>query len=189
MSNLIFGSKGVINDETEMILMREVAILTAIILFCHTISGQEIVDQPRITYPAEEIRRYILHRPSCSRVKYSDLKFIVPIPCFLNLELSRIAFIELVNDRNAPVLRKKILLEHGAGEGEFVLPDDLASGIYTVLTYTNWLKNFGETSFNRENIVIVNPDQQGYPFLIPAMASGIFGPFPKPQRTSAQILP
>jgi hypothetical protein len=74
-----------------------------------------------------------------------------------------VAFIELVSDRNTSVLRKKILLEQGAGGGEFLLPDDMASGIYTVLIYTNWLKNFGESSFHRKNIVVINPDQQTVP--------------------------
>jgi len=138
--------------------MKKAVTLIAIIFFCHTICGQVIASQPELNYPAEEIMVH-LSKTCLFPGEVVGFKIYCTSPLFPNLELSRLAFIELVSDRNASILRKKILLEHGTGGGEFVLPDDLSSGIYTVLTYTNWLKNFGEESFSRKNILIVNPDQ------------------------------
>ena len=132
--------------------------LIAIILFCSTIYGQEIVSQSELNYPPENIEVH-LSQTCLFPGEVMGFKIYCTNPLFPELELSRMAFIELVSDRNASILRKKILLVHGAGGGVFNLPDDLSSGIYTVLTYTNWLKNFGEGSFNRQRVMIINPDQ------------------------------
>jgi hypothetical protein len=72
-------------------------------------------------------------------------------------DLSTLAFIELVSSENTSIIRKKILLNHGEGTGTFEIPADISSGIYYVLGYTNWMKNFGEDAFFRKEIVILNP--------------------------------
>jgi len=138
--------------------MKKTANLIASIVFCHFIYGQETVNQSELNYPAEDIEVH-LTQTCLFPGEVMGFKIYCTNPLFPELELSRMAFIELVSDRNASILRKKILLEHGAGGGEFILPDDLSSGIYSVLTYTNWLKNFGEESFNRQSVMIINPDQ------------------------------
>ena len=55
---------------------------------------------------------------------------------------SRIAYFEVLNSENRPVVQKRILLEKGFGPGQIVLPDSLSNGIYTIRVYTNWMKNF-----------------------------------------------
>ena len=55
---------------------------------------------------------------------------------------SSIAYLEILNFDNRPVIRKRVKLENGCGEGQVVLPDTLSSGIYTIRAYTNWMKNF-----------------------------------------------
>lgn len=55
---------------------------------------------------------------------------------------SRIAYFEILNPENKPVVQKRIGLEQGFGQGQIVLPDTLSSGIYTLRSYTNWMKNF-----------------------------------------------
>jgi hypothetical protein len=145
-------------NQTSRYYMKETILLAAIILFCLTISGQESDDQSVAQYPAEEIQVH-LTQTFLFPGEVLGFRIYCTNPMYPELELSRIAFVELVSDRNTSVLRKKILLEHGSGGGELILPDDLNSGIYTVLAYTNWLKNFGEESFHRQNIMIINPDQ------------------------------
>ncbi len=137
--------------------MKEVLILLAILLFYQPIYG-ESDDLSVIQYPAEEIQVH-LTQTILFPGEVLGFKIYCTNPRFAELELSRIVFIELVSDRNTSVLRKKILLEQGAGGGVFTLPYNLNSGMYTVLAYTNWLKNFGEESFYRQNILIINPEQ------------------------------
>lgn len=55
---------------------------------------------------------------------------------------SKIAYFELLNSANRPVIQKKILLDGGFGPGQIVLPDTLSTGIYTIRAYTSWMKNF-----------------------------------------------
>jgi len=74
-------------------------------------------------------------------------------------EISCLAFIELVSGENTSVIRKKISLVKGEGSGEFEIPANLPTGLYYIVVYTNWMKNFGETSFFIKGIVIVNPYQ------------------------------
>jgi len=72
--------------------------------------------------------------------------------------LSSLAFIELVSSENSSILRKKILLNRGEGMGEFQIPDNLPTGLYYFMAYTNWMKNFGEASFFKKEMIIINPN-------------------------------
>lgn len=137
--------------------LKEALILMALILFYPALSGQQTTSRQDIAYPAEEIRVH-LSQTCLFPGEVMAFKIYCTNPLFPALEISRMAFIEVVSDRNTSMLRKKILLENGTGGGEFIMPVDMNSGIYTVLTYTNWLKNFGEDCFDRQNIVILNPD-------------------------------
>ena len=145
-------------NERSRYFMKDVVMLAGIILFCYAVSGQAKYDEQGIRYPAEEIQIHLTHTYLFPG-EVLGFKIYCTNPLFPELELSRIAFIELVSDRNTSVLRKKILLEQGTGGGEFTLPDNLDSGLYTVMAYTNWLKNFGEGSFHMQHILIINPEQ------------------------------
>ncbi|TAL60331.1 MAG: hypothetical protein EPN88_16135 [Bacteroidetes bacterium] len=54
----------------------------------------------------------------------------------------KIAYFELLNPENQPVIQKRILIDKGFGAGQILLPDSLSSGTYTIRAYTNWMKNF-----------------------------------------------
>lgn len=56
--------------------------------------------------------------------------------------LSKIAYVELLNYDNRPVIRKRIYLGNGSGPGQIELPDTLSPGAYTIRAYTGWMKNF-----------------------------------------------
>ncbi|WP_346857111.1 hypothetical protein [uncultured Draconibacterium sp.] len=73
--------------------------------------------------------------------------------------ISNLAFVEFVSDKNQSLVRKKILLEAGVGTSSITIPDTLSTGIYHLLVYTNWAKNFGENAFASSKIMVVNPSQ------------------------------
>ena len=81
-------------------------------------------------------------------------------PLSPRIELSRMAYIELVNPGNASILRKKILLTGGEGTGEFVLPGDVPTGVYYIMAYTNLMKNAGEAKFFKSFLTVINPDEK-----------------------------
>ncbi len=74
-------------------------------------------------------------------------------------DLSKVVFIELINNQNKTVIRKIAKISRGNGYGKIHLPDSLSSGGYMLRCYTNWMKNFGVSTFCTKEIVIINPSQ------------------------------
>jgi hypothetical protein len=72
------------------------------------------------------------------------------------LDLSKIAYVEILNSEGKPVLQGKIALQNGIGTGSFFIPLSLPSGAYKIRAYTNWMKNNGPDFFFDKDIMIVN---------------------------------
>ena len=72
------------------------------------------------------------------------------------LGISRIAYVEVLDRDNRPVMQGKIALENGFGEGAFTVPPSAASGSYLLRAYTSWMKNFGPETFFEQPVTIVN---------------------------------
>ena len=70
---------------------------------------------------------------------------------------SRLAYFELLNPDNFPVVQKRIIIQDGYGPGNVLLPDTLSSGTYTLRVYTNWMKNFLPVNSFMKNINVYNP--------------------------------
>ncbi|MGZ8541931.1 MAG: hypothetical protein ACXWV6_14860, partial [Chitinophagaceae bacterium] len=72
------------------------------------------------------------------------------------IAISKIAYVELLNNEQKPILQAKIELRDGTGNGSFTLPFSLNSGIYTLRAYTNWMKNYSPDLFFETRLTIVN---------------------------------
>lgn len=68
----------------------------------------------------------------------------------------KIAYIEILNAENRPVVQKRILLENGTGPGQISLPDTLSSGTYTLRAYSSHMKNFMPENCYMEELTIFN---------------------------------
>lgn len=132
--------------------------ITAVILFRNGLFGQD-AQKLSVGNCPEEIMQVHISQQSVFPGELLWFKVYCSSALFPKEELSSLAFIELVSSENTSILRKKILLQHGEGLGEFEIPGNLPTGLYYVLTYTNWMKNFGEASFSRKELIIVNPFQ------------------------------
>lgn len=55
---------------------------------------------------------------------------------------SNLAYVEVLNSENRPVMQKRIRLEEGCGPGEANLPDTLSSGSYLLRAYTGAMKYY-----------------------------------------------
>ena len=73
------------------------------------------------------------------------------------LNLSKVAYVEILDNANTPVLQAKIALNNGTGNGSFLLPQSLNTGNYTVRAYTNWMKNFAPEFYFSQAVSIINP--------------------------------
>jgi hypothetical protein len=74
-------------------------------------------------------------------------------------QLSGIAYVELVDADAQPVYRSKVIVENAEAKGSVFIVDNITSGTYTLVAYTNWMKNFGPDVFVRKPIQIVNPSK------------------------------
>ncbi|HTQ63270.1 MAG TPA: hypothetical protein VMI12_00655 [Puia sp.] len=72
------------------------------------------------------------------------------------LDLSKIAYLEIISKDQKPVLQAKIAMKEGSGKGSFFIPLSIQSGNYKLRAYTNWMKNFSPDFYFEKNITIVN---------------------------------
>lgn len=74
----------------------------------------------------------------------------------LPLDLSKVAYVEVLNKDHRPVLQGKVALDSGSGAGSFQLPYSINSGNFILRAYTNWMKNESADFFFEKTITIVN---------------------------------
>ena len=72
------------------------------------------------------------------------------------LGVSKVAYVEVLDKNNKPVLQAKVALKDGAGNGSLQLPVTLGSGKYLLRTYTRWMKNFSAAYFFEKPITVIN---------------------------------
>ncbi len=73
--------------------------------------------------------------------------------------ISKIAYVELINENKTPVFRHKVKLDDGLGQGDFFLPVSVPSGNYKLIGYTQWMLNSKQNIFFQDDISILNPYQ------------------------------
>ncbi|WP_244160746.1 hypothetical protein [Flavobacterium defluvii] len=71
--------------------------------------------------------------------------------------ISKVAYVELVDDSKKSVFKTKISLENASGQGDYFIPTTLKSGSYKLIGYTNWMLNKPVSELFQLNINIVNP--------------------------------
>ncbi len=72
-------------------------------------------------------------------------------------DVSKIAYLKLVNQDREVVLEQKIKLTNGMGDSNFFIPSSIPSGNYKLLAYTQWMLNNGKDYYYSEDITILNP--------------------------------
>ncbi|MBN2743585.1 MAG: hypothetical protein JXR39_06795 [Marinilabiliaceae bacterium] len=75
----------------------------------------------------------------------------------------RVAYVELADAHETPLIRQMIRMEKGIGQGSMLIPENLTAGTYTIRGYTNWMRNAGSDFFFRNTLAIVRPDTTNAP--------------------------
>lgn len=73
--------------------------------------------------------------------------------------ISKIAYVELIDQNKQTISTSKIYLENGAGQGDYFIPTTLRTGNYKLVAYTKWTLNHPLTNTFSTDIVIINPFQ------------------------------
>jgi len=71
-------------------------------------------------------------------------------------DMSKVAYVELLDKDNKPAMQAKVALENGYGNGSLYIPSSLSAGHYTLRAYTQWMKNFSVDYFFEQPLAIVN---------------------------------
>jgi hypothetical protein len=71
--------------------------------------------------------------------------------------LSKVIYLELVSKDKTSVLKTKIAMTGGHGDGSLFLPASIASGNYVLIAYSHWMRNFSPEAYFHLPITIVNP--------------------------------
>lgn len=95
------------------------------------------------------------------------------------LQLSKIAYVEIINEKNEPVSQSKVSLRPGESDGSFYLPVSLNTGNYILRAYTSWMRNFSEEYFFEKKITIVNTLKEAEPTSIKDTTTATIGFFPE----------
>ena len=81
-------------------------------------------------------------------------------------DMSKVAYVEVLDKENNPVVQTKILLEKGLGDGSILIPASMESGNYTFRGYTSWMKNFTPSLYFETPLTIVNTFRNLDPALV-----------------------
>jgi hypothetical protein len=76
-------------------------------------------------------------------------------------DVSKVAYVEIINAANKPVLQAKISLDNGSGNGSFIIPSYISSGNYVLRAYTKWMENFTADYFFQKPVTIINTLKTG----------------------------
>ena len=136
------------------------------LLFLQGINGQipnnitDYLSQRLVRYcksvPREEI---FIHSDRQEYISGEDIWFniyLIDRQSFKPSLDSKIAYFELLNPENQPIVQKRIWLDGGFGPGQITLPDTLSTGTYTIRAYTSWMKNFLPVNCFMKEIKIYN---------------------------------
>ncbi len=72
-------------------------------------------------------------------------------------DISMVAYIEVLDRNNTPVLNTKIKMTNGKGSGSLFMPTSLSTDNYVIRAYTRWMRNFSPEFYFHKIIGVVNP--------------------------------
>jgi hypothetical protein len=72
------------------------------------------------------------------------------------LDVSKVVYVDVVDNAQNAILQAKISLKNGSGNGSFPIPVTVLNGNYKLRAYTNWMKNFGPDYFFEKQITVIN---------------------------------
>ncbi len=80
---------------------------------------------------------------------------------FSNETVSKVTYFELFNDEKKPVIQKKIRIIKGKSSSYIQIPENIETGVYNLVAYTQFMKNYKGFKSNRISLIIINPSKKG----------------------------
>lgn len=73
------------------------------------------------------------------------------------LNLSKVVYIDILDNNQNPVTQTKVEIKNGIGDGSIYMPVTISNGNYKFRAYTNWMKNFKPDFYFEKMITLINP--------------------------------
>lgn len=73
------------------------------------------------------------------------------------LNLSKVAYVDIIDNNQVPVVQAKVALSRGSGHGSLYIPVTVSNGNYRLRAYTSWMKNFSPEFYFQKIITLINP--------------------------------
>lgn len=73
------------------------------------------------------------------------------------LDMSKVAYVEIVDEHNTSMVQAKVSLDKGVGHTALFIPSTLNSGNYTFRAYTRWMMNYPPELYFSKTITVINP--------------------------------
>ncbi|UZO79789.1 hypothetical protein NBT05_12605 [Aquimarina sp. ERC-38] len=103
--------------------------------------------------------------------------------------LSKIAYVELINEDKSILFTQKIKMNNGVGQGDYFIPTSIPSGNYKIIGFTQLSKNFGMDFLFQNDITIINPYQGNQNSLIAKDRDTLNTPIIKGESSTSKELP
>ncbi len=101
-----------------------------------------IIDTDREVYIAGEKVHFKLSLFQDQSFKYSGL--------------SKYAYVMLVNESGQNLISFQVSLSNVMYYSNFLLPDTLRTGVYRLIAFTNWMRNFSQNNYAFRNLIVAN---------------------------------
>lgn len=125
------------------------------------VTGESLIRQQFKSYSDQAVQEKIyLHTDRTFYLPGETIWFkayVVEGSSMRKLDLSKVAYLEIVDKENQPIVQTKFQLNRGTGNGSIMVPVSAISGSYRIRCYTNWMKNFDSDYFFEAALKIVNP--------------------------------
>ena len=113
-------------------------------------------DRYRTTFPQEKLYVHLAQEFYLTGETVWFKIYYVDGALHHSMDLSKVAYVEILDNNNQPLLQTKVALKDGKGDGSLFLPASINSGNYHVRAYTQWMRNFSPEFFFHKTISIVN---------------------------------
>ena len=74
--------------------------------------------------------------------------------------LSKIIYTDLIDKNGKVIIRQTLQAGNGFANGDLLLPESLAPGMYMVRAYTNWMRNFDKDFLFTKEILLFDPQKE-----------------------------
>ena len=113
-------------------------------------------DRYRTTFPQEKLYVHLAQEFYLTGETVWFKIYYVDGALHHSIDISKVAYVEILDNNNQPLLQTKVALKDGKGDGSLFLPASINSGNYHVRAYTQWMRNFSPEFFFHKTISIVN---------------------------------